>query len=124
MKLSKFRSIIREEVFKMVNEDLNNTAGVQKEILQILKTLHAFSDKIKFRVQNVNGTDNIVYDDEQMLTQGIISKLKDRKFWNTGFDATIGKFPGNRINISFDKSVQDKLNIRNFDKTDWNLHAN
>jgi hypothetical protein len=90
-----------------------------KEAVDILKSLHSYSNKIKFRVDNVNGTDNIVYDDEKMVTAGILDRLKDRRFWNTGFDATTGKFSGNRININFDKSVQDTLNIKDFDKKNW-----
>jgi hypothetical protein len=119
MKKSELREIIREEISRMLNEGFSNNIGPYEEIAKILETLHAFSDRIKFRVEWVNGIWNIVYNDEKMITQGILNKLRDRKFWNTGFDASIGKFPNNQINIRFDKSVQDRLNIENFDKMNW-----
>ena len=96
-----------------------NEYDAYKEVVDILKNLHSYSGKIKFRVENVNGVENIVYDDEKMITQGLLDKLKNRRFWNTGFDATSGRFNNKRVNLSFDKSVQDVLNIKDFDKEDW-----
>jgi hypothetical protein len=89
------------------------------EAVNILKTLHEFSNKIKFKTENVNGYENIVYDDENLITKECLDKLKDRRFWNTEFTSTIGKFSNNRINIKFEKLAQDILNIKDFDKKDW-----
>jgi hypothetical protein len=115
MKKSELRQLIREEISKVLNEAPNN------EIVDILKELHSslFSNQIRVRIENVNGYDNIVYDDPNMITKGILGKLRNSKFWNTGFDPTIGVFEGSRVNIVFQKHVQDNLNIANFDKQDW-----
>jgi hypothetical protein len=93
--------------------------GVEADVVSILETLHGFSDRIRFSVQDVNGYLNIVYDDPNGLTQDALKQLKDRKFWNTDFAPTIGKFPNGRVNIAFTKASQGVLNIQNFDKKDW-----
>jgi len=107
------------ESFLNESTSFGSKSDAYKEAVDILKKLHLYAGKIEFRTENVNGVDNIVYDDEKMITQGILDKLKDRRFWNTGFDASIGKFSNKRININFNKSVQDILNIKDFDKKDW-----
>jgi hypothetical protein len=93
--------------------------SVEANIVSILTTLHGFSTTIKFSVQDVNGNLNIVYDDPNALTQDAVKQLQDRKFWNTGFAPTIGKFPNGRVNITFAKNVQDALKIQDFDEADW-----
>lgn len=102
-----------------LNEAFRTESEAYNEVVNILKTLHSFSNRIKFRVENVNGSENIVYDDEKMITRDCLNRLKDRRFWNTGFDATTGIFGNKRVNINFHKSVQDGLNIKEFDKKDW-----
>jgi hypothetical protein len=105
-----------------LNENLKESYSeldVYKAVVDILKTLHGFSSKIKFRVEDVNGYFNIVYDDAQEMTKDCLKDLQNRKFWNTGFAPTIGKFASGRINITFEKSTQEILNIQNFDKKDW-----
>jgi hypothetical protein len=89
------------------------------EAVKILKTLHGFSNKIKFKTENVNGYENIVYDDENLISKECLDKLKDSRFWNTEFASRIGIFSNNRINIGFEKSAQDILNIKDFDKKEW-----
>jgi hypothetical protein len=91
---------------------------VKMDVIDILRNLHKFSNEIKFRVMEVNGYYNIVYDDPKGVTQDCLNNLKNRKFMNTGFDAVIGKF-GSRVNIVFEKSAQIILNIQEFDKKDW-----
>ena len=115
MKKSELQQLIREEISKVLKESPNN------EIVDILKELHSslFSNQIRVRIENVNGYDNIVYNDPNMITKGILGKLRSNKFRNTGFDPTIGVFEGSRVNIAFQKHVQDNLNIANFDKQDW-----
>jgi len=105
-----------------LNEGLND-ADARKAVVDILKTLHGFSDKIKFRTEDVNGIYNIVYDDPKGLTDDCLKDLKNSKFWNTGFASSIGKFGGNRVNIRFEKSSQEMLNIVDFDKKDWSPKA-
>ncbi len=104
---------------EFLNESFRSELEAYKEAVEILKTLHSFSNRIKFRVEDVNRYENIVYDDKDMITQECLDRLKNRNFWNTEFASTIGKFPNNRINISFEKSAQDILNIKDFDKKDW-----
>jgi uncharacterized protein YkvS len=101
-----------------VNERFSDSASYT-EIVKILKSLHAFSDKIKFATENVNGIENIVYDDEKMITKGLLGELSNPKFWNTEFASSKGVFSNKRVNIRFEKSAQDILNIKDFDKKDW-----
>ncbi len=98
---------------------LNEGNATVNDAIDILKTLHGFSSKIKFSVEDVNGYLNIVYDDPRGLTVDCLKKLKDRKFWNTDFAPTTGTFPGGRVNINFGKLVQSDLNIEDFDKKIW-----
>jgi hypothetical protein len=109
------------EGFESVNESYvkESDESSYNYVAAILKTLHSFSRKIKFRTEDVNGHYNIVYDDPDFLTQDILDKLRVRKLWNTGFAPSIGKFSNGRININFDKTTQDSLNIYNFDRKDW-----
>lgn len=93
--------------------------GVDRDMAAILKLLHAYSNRVKFSIEDVNGYLNIVYDDTNNLTQDVLKKLKDRKFWNTDFAPTIGKFTNGRVNITFPKGAQDILKIQDFDKIDW-----
>ncbi|NBW20475.1 MAG: hypothetical protein EBR82_72155 [Caulobacteraceae bacterium] len=93
--------------------------SVEANIVSILTTLHGFSTTIKFSVEDVNGYLNIVYDDPKALTQDVLKQLQDRKFWNTDFAPTVGKFPNGRVNIVFAKNVQDALKIQDFDKKNW-----
>lgn len=113
MKKSELKQIIREEISKVINE------GPNSEIVNILKELHSFSDRIKFRTDWVNGVWNIVYEDKDMITKDVLRKLRDRKFWNTSFAPSVGVFGSRRVNIGFEKSVQDNLNIENFNKQGW-----
>ena len=101
-----------------VNESYSDAAAY-KAVVDILKTLHGFSNKLKFRVQDVNGIYNIVYDDPEGLTADCLKDLKDRRFWNTEFAPTTGRFGAGRININFLKSAQDILNIVAFDDRNW-----
>jgi len=101
------------------DEFLNEGNVTVNDAIDILKTLHGFSSKIKFSVEDVNGYLNIVYDDPKGLTVDCLKKLKDRKFWNTDFAPTTGTFPGGRVNINFGKLVQSDLNIEDFDKKIW-----
>lgn len=101
-----------------LNESLNDS-DAYKVVADLLKTLHSFTGKIKFRIENVNGYYNIVYDDPSGLTEDIFKGLKSHKLWNTGFSPATAKFGGDRINIHFDKTAQDILNIKDFDKKDW-----
>lgn len=131
MKLLEFRQIIREEVRNVLNtqkrvrtfesflnESLNDSEAY-RIVVDLLKTLHSFTGKIKFRTEDVNGYYNIVYDDPSGLTEDIFKGLKSHKLWNTGFSPATAKFGGDRINIRFDKTAQDILNIKDFDKKDW-----
>lgn len=93
--------------------------SVEANIVNILTTLHGFSTRIKFSVEDVNGYLNIVYDDPNKLTGDALKQLRDRKFWNTDFAPTVGVFPNGRVNITFTKNVQDALKIQDFDKADW-----
>ena len=107
---------------EFLNENLNESYSdkdAYKAAVDILKTLHGFSDKIKFRTEYVNGIYNVVYDDPKDLTGDCLKGLKDRKFWNTEFAPSTGKFSNTRVNIGFDKSAQEILDIENFDKKDW-----
>ncbi len=101
-----------------LNESYSDTAAY-KAAVDILKTLHSFSDRIKFRVQDVNGIYNIVYDDPEGLTADCLKDLKNSRFWNTEFAPTTGRFGAGRININFLKSAQDILNIVAFDDKNW-----
>ena len=106
---------------EFLNENLNeaySSKDAYKNSVDILKTLHGFSDKIKFRTEWVNGIYNIVYDDPKGMAEDCLKRLKDRNFWNTEFAPSTAKF-SSRININFDKSAQEILDIENFDKKDW-----
>jgi hypothetical protein len=94
-----------------------------KTVVDILKTLHEFSKEIKFSTEEVNRVWNIVYDDPKGLTDDCLKKLRDRKLWNTDFAPSVAKFDGTRVNIRFEKSVQDILDIENFDnfKNEWTV---
>jgi len=102
---------------------LSNKVDPNEEVIELLSKLHSFSDKIKFNIREVNGIYNIVYEDEKMITQDILDKLRSRRFWNIKYSprtaAILDKYSGNKINISFNKYVQDDLNIKEFDKKDW-----
>jgi hypothetical protein len=102
-----------------LNEDVDSTA--YKTVVNILKDLHEFSNEIRFSTEDVNRVWNIVYDDPKGLTNDCLNKLRDRKLWNTDFAPSIGKFHGTRVNIGFDKSVQDYLDIENFDDKNWTV---
>ena len=107
---------------EFLNENLNESYSdkdAYKNAVDILKTLHGFSDKIKFRTEYVNGIYNIVYDDPKGMTEDCLKNLKSNKFWNTEFAPSTGKFSNVRVNIHFDKSAQEILNIEYFDKKDW-----
>lgn len=104
------------------NENLNesyNDKDAYKAAVDILKTLHGFSDKIRFSIEEVNRYYNIVYDDPKGLTSDCLKRLSDNKFWNTEYAPTTGKFPNGRVNITFQKSSQEILDIENFDKKNW-----
>ncbi len=118
MKLSQFRRIIKEEVRRVINESFSDVDSY-KAAVDVLKTLHGLSGKIQFRVQDVNGYYNIVYDDPQEVTKDLLTKLKDRKLWNTEFAPTTGKFANGKVNITFQKPAQEILNIIDFDKKIW-----
>lgn len=108
--------------YEFLNENLNesyNDKDAYKAAVDILKTLHGFSDKIKFRTEYVNGIYNIVYDDPKDLTGDCLKGLKSNKFWNTEFAPSTSKFSNVRVNINFDKSAQEILDIENFDKKNW-----
>jgi len=98
---------------------LNEGNATVNDAIDILKTLHGFSGKIKFSIEDVNGYLNIVYDDPKGVTTDCLKRLKDRKFWNTDFAPTTGTFPGGRVNINFGKSAQAMLNLEDFDKKVW-----
>ena len=119
MKVSELRQIIKEEISKIVNEESLDNQALYTDVVNILKTLHKLSDKIRFSVQEVNGIYNIVYDDSQDITKNILMKLRDHKFWNTEFAPTTGKFANGRVNINFSKKAQEVLDIQNFDKQSW-----
>ena len=104
---------------KLFEEFLNENTKAYNDVLNILKTLHGFSNKIKFSIEDVNRRYNIVYDDPNEITQDFLKQFKDRKFWNTGFAPTIGKFANGKVNINFEIEAQDLLNIKDFDKKDW-----
>jgi hypothetical protein len=110
-----------EKLYKIHNESVNesNDSSSYKSVVDILKTLHSFSNKIKFRIQYINGYYNIVYDDTNQITKNSIAALKNRKFWNTMFGATTANFGNDRINIRFEKPAQEILNIEDFDKKNW-----
>lgn len=93
--------------------------GVDRDMAANLKLLHKYSNRVKFSIEDVNGHLNIVYDDPNKLTQDCLKKLKDRKFWNTDFAPTIGKFTNGKVNIAFAPGAQDILKIKDFDKIDW-----
>lgn len=105
---------------EFLNESFNDSKA-QDVMTEILKTLHSFSNKIKFKTEEVNGYTNIVYDDPNSITEDCLKRLKDRNFWNTDFATTVGKFGGSRVNIAFNKKMQDLLNIKDFDNLDWSL---
>lgn len=107
---------------QFLNEAFDNSKA-HSDMLEIIKTLHSFSNEIKFRTEEVNGHYNIVYDDPKGTTEDSLKKMKNRKFWNTEFAPTIGKFRGSRVNITFGKSVQDMLNIKDFDQKNWSSHV-
>ena len=107
---------------EFLNENLNESYSdkdAYKAAVDILKTLHGFFDKIKFSTEDVNRYYNIVYDDPKDLTGDCLKGLKSNKFWNTEFAPSTGKFSGGRVNIHFDKSAQEILDIENFDKKNW-----
>jgi hypothetical protein len=104
---------------KLFEDFLNKNTKAHNDVLNILKNLHGFSNKIKFSVEDVNRRYNIVYDDPNKITQDYLKQFQDRKFWNTGFAPTIGKFANGRVNINFEIEAQDLLNIKDFDKKDW-----
>ena len=107
---------------EFLNENLNEAYSdkdAYKAVVDILKTLHGFSDKIRFSTEDVNRHYNIVYDDPKEITGDCLKGLKSNKFWNTEFAPSTGKFPNGRVNINFDKSAQEILDIENFDKKDW-----
>jgi hypothetical protein len=108
---------------EFVNESFNDSKAYST-MVEILKTLHSLSNEIKFRTEEVNGRYNIVYDDPKGITEDSLKKMKDRNFWNTDFATTIGKFGGSRVNIAFEQSAQDLLNIKEFDKTSWSPKNN
>jgi hypothetical protein len=106
---------------EFLNENLNESYSdkdAYKAAVDILKTLHGFSDKIKFRTEYVNGIYNIVYDDPKEISGNCLKDLKSNKFWNTEFAPSTAKFT-DRINLHFDKSAQEILDIENFDKKNW-----
>jgi hypothetical protein len=103
---------------EFLNEADNTSYNI---VVDILKNLHGFSNKIRFSTEDVNRVWNIVYDDPKGLTDDCLNKLRDRKLWNTDFSPSIGKFHSTRVNISFDKSVQDYLDIENFDDKNWTV---
>jgi hypothetical protein len=111
------KNILTFESF--LNEAADSTA--YKTVVDILKTLHGFSKEIKFSTEDVNRVWNIVYDDPKGLTDDCLSKLRERKLWNTDFSPSVSKFHGTRVNINFDKSVQDILDIENFDDKNWKV---
>ena len=107
---------------EFLNENLNEAYSdkdAYKAVVDILKTLHGFSDKIRFSTEDVNRHYNIVYDDPKEITGDCLKGLKSNKFWNTEFAPSTGKFENGRVNINFDKSAQEILDIENFDKKDW-----
>ena len=107
---------------EFLNENLNESFSdpiAYKEAVNILQTLHGFSNEISFRVEDVNRIYNIVYDDPKGLTEDCLKKLKNSNFWNTEFAPSTGKFSGGRINIHFEKTAQEILNIEDFDKKTW-----
>ena len=93
--------------------------NVEANVLSILTTLHGFSNRVKFSIEDVNGRLNIVYDDPSNLTQDVLKQLRDRKFWNTDVAPAIGRFENGRVNITFPKGAQDILKIQDFDKINW-----
>lgn len=103
---------------QFVNEAFNDSKA-HSTMVEILKTLHGFSNEIKFHTEEVNGHYNIMYDDPKSITEDSLKKMKDRNFWNTEFAPTIGKFSSSRVNITFEKSVQDMLSIKDFDQKNW-----
>lgn len=119
MKKSELQQIIREEVRKVLNEELLDDQALYTDVVDILKTLYKLSGKIRFSVYEVNGFYNIVYDDSQGITKDILLKLGDRKFWNTAFTPSTAKFANNRVNIHFSKKAQEVLDIQNFDTQSW-----
>lgn len=118
MKITEFRNLIREEVRKVLKESFNGMDSY-KAAVNILKDLHGFSDKIRFRTEDVNGYYNIVYDDPNNITKDLLTRLKDSKFWNTEFAPTTGKFANGRVNVTFSKPAQEVLNIKDFDQKNW-----
>jgi hypothetical protein len=109
--------LMENTIKESINE--SNDSSSYKSVVDILKTLHSFSNRIKFRTQDINGYYNIVYDDLNQLTKNSITALKNRKLWNTEFEATVANFDNNRINIRFEKPAQEILNIKDFDKKNW-----
>ena len=107
---------------EFLNENLNESYSdkdAYKAAVDVLQTLHGFSDKIKFSTEDVNRFYNIVYDDPKEITGDCLKNLKSNKFWNTEFAPSTGKFSGGRVNIRFEKSAQEILDIENFDKMNW-----
>lgn len=88
-------------------------------VVDILKTLHNFSGKIQFKILDVNGYYNIAYDDPNQITKNSLTALKNSKFWNTEFAPTTARFDNTRVNIHFQKTAQQILNIKDFDKKNW-----
>ena len=107
------------QLFESFINEAYSDAAAYKAAVGILKTLHDFSDKLKFRVQDVNGIYNIVYDDPEGLTADCLKDLKDSRFWNTEFTPTVARFGAGRININFLKPAQDVLKIVAFDDRNW-----
>jgi hypothetical protein len=105
-------------VQESLKENMNESSAYN-DVVNILKDLHGFSDKIRFSTEDVNRVWNIVYDDPKGLTDECLAKLRDRKFWNTDYAPSIGKFANGRVNLHFEKSVQDYLDIENFDDKNW-----
>jgi hypothetical protein len=101
-----------------LNESLSDSSAY-KLVVDLLKTLHGFSGKIKFRTEEVNGYYNIVYEDAAGITDACLTGLRNRQLWNTEFAPSIGKFDGKRVNIHFEKESQKVLNIEDFDKKNW-----
>jgi len=105
-------------VQESLKENMNESSAYN-DVVDILKDLHGFSKEIRFSTEDVNRVWNIVYDDPKDLTKGCLTQLRDRRFWNTDYAPSIGKFANGRVNLHFEKSVQDYLDIENFDDKNW-----
>ncbi len=131
MKLSEFRKLIREEVRTVLNEKrrirttesfLNeslNDSEAYKIVVDLLKTLHSFTGKIEFDVENIYGYYNIVYYDPSGLTEDILTRMRNQRLSDSIFAPDIAEFGGDQIQMRFDEDVQDMLNIKDFDKKYW-----